>query len=54
MLVGKGQREGERESQAGSMLSAEPDLGLDPMTVRSQPELISRVGHLGHLGGSVG
>ena len=28
-------REGERESQAGSVLSVEPDAGLNLMTVRS-------------------
>ena len=28
-------REGERDSEAGSMPSAEPDTGLDPATVRS-------------------
>ena len=27
--------EGEKESQAGSMPSMEPDAGLDPMTLRS-------------------
>jgi len=29
------QRERERESQADSLLSTEPDLGLDPTTLRS-------------------
>ena len=29
------EREEERESQAGPMLSAEPDVGFDLMTVRS-------------------
>ena len=33
--VRAGGAEGERESQAGSMLSAEPDTGLDLMTLRS-------------------
>ena len=43
----RAEREGERESQAGSMLSAvEPYAGLDPMTVRSQPEPKSRAGCL--------
>ena len=37
--------EGERESQAGSTLSAEPNVGHDPLTLGSQPELKSRVGH---------
>ena len=30
-----GGAEGERESQADSLLSAEPDAGLDPTTLRS-------------------
>ena len=34
-----------RESQAGSMLSAEPDRGLSPGTLGSWPELKSRVRH---------
>ena len=35
-LVGGGaEKEGERESQAGSMLNSEPGAGLNPMTVRS-------------------
>ena len=44
-LVSKGgtEGEGERESQAGSTLSTEPDMGLNLMTGRSQPEPISRV-----------
>ncbi|XP_073753758.1 COMM domain-containing protein 1 isoform X1 [Callorhinus ursinus] len=44
--IGKsGQRAGsrERESQADSLLSAVPHGGLDPMTLRSGPELKSRV-----------
>ena len=41
---GKGQREKERESQATSTLSAEPDTGLNPTILRSQPEPKSRVG----------
>ena len=44
----EGQREREREIQADSMLSAEPDMGLDLKTLRSGPELKSRVGHLTH------
>ena len=32
--VGRG-AEGEKESQAGSMLSEEPDVGLNPMTLGS-------------------
>ena len=32
------EREGESESQAGSVPSAEPNAGLNLMTVRSQPE----------------
>ena len=42
--AGKGQREGERESQAGSVLSAQsPMWGLMSHTVRSWPEPKSRV-----------
>ena len=37
-------RERERESQADSALSTEPDLGLNLMTLRSQSELKPRVG----------
>ena len=37
------QRERERESEADSMLSTEPDIGLNVMTLRSQPELKPRV-----------
>ena len=37
------QREGVRESQAGSMFSVQPDMGLNPTTVRLAPERISRV-----------
>ena len=29
----------EREEEAGSPLSGEPDSGLDPRTLRSRPEL---------------
>ena len=41
-------REGEREreSQADSLLSLEPQAGLDPRTLRSRPEPKSRVGYL--------
>jgi len=42
--LGEAEGEGERESQADSTLSAEPDVGLDLMTLRSWPELKSRVG----------
>lgn len=31
----EGQREGERDSQADSPLSVVPNVGLDPMTLRS-------------------
>ena len=31
----RGGSEGERESQADSLLSVEPNIGLDPMTLRS-------------------
>ena len=41
-----GRRRRERESQADSMLSAEPKVRLDPRTTRSQPELKPRVRHL--------
>ena len=47
-----GERERERErrregeSQAGFMLSREPNIGLRPTTIRSRHEPISRVGHL--------
>ena len=41
---GKVQRE--RESQADSILSAEPDAGLNLMTLRSWPEPKPRVGRL--------
>ena len=37
---------GEREFQADSELSVEPDAGLDLMTLRLGPEQKSRVGHL--------
>ena len=38
--------EGERQSKAGSKLSVEPNIELDLMTLRSWPELKSRVGCL--------
>ena len=42
--VGEGQRERERESQAGSVLSVQSlTWGLIPQTMRSRPELKSRV-----------
>ena len=41
-----GGEEGERESQADSLLSVEPDSGLDPTTTRSQPEPKPRVRRL--------
>ena len=41
----RAEEEGEKESQVGSMFSAEPNMGLDPTTPRSQPELKSRVWH---------
>ena len=31
-------RSREREEEAGSLLSREPDAGLDPRTLRSRPE----------------
>ena len=40
------ERDGERESRARSRLTAEPHAGLDPATVRSQSEPISRIGWL--------
>ena len=43
MSISSNEREEERECSAGSMLSAELDMGLDFTTVRSQPELISRI-----------
>ena len=45
--AGRGAKaEAQRESQAQSTLSMEPDAGLDCMTQRSWPELEPRVGHL--------
>ena len=42
----EGQREREREFYAGSIPSTECDVGLDLTTLRSRPELESRVRHL--------
>ena len=42
-------RERERESQADSTLSTEPSVGLDLVTLRSQPELKLRFGHFNQL-----
>lgn len=41
------EREGakERESQVGSVFSMELDMGLNPMTLGSQPEMKPRLGH---------
>ena len=44
--VGRAEREGERESQAVPMLSVKADKRVDLTTMRSRPELKSRVGHL--------
>ena len=44
--VGEAEGEGGRESQADSILSGEPDEGLDLMTLRSWPEPKSRAVHL--------
>ena len=42
--TGRGeQRKRERETQADSVLSVEPNTGLDLMTLRSWPELIPRI-----------
>ena len=41
-----GEEREERESQADSLLNAEPDAGLELTTLRSRPELKPRVGHL--------
>ena len=46
-MSGEGaEREGERESQAGSTLSVESNVGFDLTTMRLWPEPKSRVGHL--------
>ena len=49
---GRAEGEEERESQTGSTHGAEPDTGLDPMTLRSQPEpkssrLLNQLSHPG-------
>lgn len=41
---GRGRGRRERKFQADSSLSMEPDAGLDPTTLRSRPEVKSRVG----------
>ena len=41
----RGGRAEDIESQADSMLNVEPDMSLDPRTLRSQPEPKPRVGH---------
>ena len=42
--IGEG-AEGEKQFLAGSTLGADPHAGLDPVTLGSQPELKSRIGH---------
>ena len=42
---GQKERESKRESEADSMLSPEPVAGLNPMTLKSRPELKPRVRH---------
>ena len=44
-MCGEGQRDRERESQADSTPSGESNMGLDPMTPRSCPELKPRFRH---------
>ena len=45
--TGRGAKgEGERESQADSAPSKELNLGLDPVILRSQPQVKERVGYL--------
>jgi len=46
MSSGKGRGQRERESQAVSLLSFEPSVGLDLTTLRSGRETKSRVGYL--------
>ena len=41
--MGRGDGERERESQADSMLGAEPHVGLNLVTLRSRPKLKPRV-----------
>lgn len=43
---GRSKGRGERETQADSLLSVEPNVGLDLVTLRSQPALKSRVTRL--------
>ena len=51
MSRGEGQRDRERESQAGSTLSEEPDMGLNPMTLeimtwaKIKSQTLNRLGH---------
>ena len=40
---GGGQREREKENPKQTVLGAEPDAGLDPLTLRAGPELKPRV-----------
>ena len=54
MRAGEGQREGERESQAGSTLSAEPEARLNPMTdceimtwAEIKSQILNRLSHPG-------
>ena len=37
-MEGGAEREREKESEADSMLSVKPNMGLDPMSLRSWPE----------------
>ena len=46
MNRGGAEGEEERDSEADSVLSVEPNEGLDPTTMRSCPEPKSRVRHL--------
>ena len=46
---GEVEEKGERDSQTDFLLSMEPDLGLDPRTIRSQPEPKSKFSHLTDL-----
>ena len=48
MSGGEAEEKGERESQADSALSVEPDSELNPKALTSLPEPKSRVGHLPH------
>ena len=42
----EGQREKDRESQVNSVLSVEPHLDIDLLTLKSEPELKPRDGYL--------